>query len=81
MSSNYKVGEDSTPHFVTFTVVAWIDVFSRELYKEMFVKSLHYCCEHKGLILHAWIIMTNHVHLIISSTDNKIEYLVRDIKK
>lgn len=81
MSSNYKVGENSTPHFVTFTVVAWIDVFSRELYKEMFIKSLQYCCEKKGLILHAWVIMTNHVHLIISSTDNKIEYLVRDIKK
>ncbi len=30
MSSKYKVGDDSIAHFVTFTVVGWIDVFSRE---------------------------------------------------
>lgn len=81
MSSKYKVGEDAIAHFVTFTVVGWIDVFSRETYKEIFIKSLQYCQENKGLQLHAWIIMTNHVHLIISSNSNKLEYLVRDIKK
>jgi putative transposase len=81
MSSKYKVGEDATPHFVTFTVVGWIDVFSRELYKEILVSSLTYCIESKGMILHAWVIMTNHVHLIISSQTNKIEYIVRDMKK
>ena len=30
MSGKYKVGEDALPHFVTFSVVGWIDVFSRE---------------------------------------------------
>lgn len=81
MSSKYKVGEDALPHFVTFSVVGWVDVFSRESYKEIFVNSLKYCQEHKGLNLHAWVVMTNHVHLIISSSSNKIEHLVRDIKK
>ena len=81
MSSKYKVGEDAIPHFVTFSVVGWVDVFSRESYKEIFVNSLKYCQEHKGLKLHAWVIMTNHVHMILSSDTNKIEYLVRDIKK
>lgn len=81
MSSKYKVGEDAIPHFVTFTVVGWVDVFSRECYKEIMVESLRYCTENKGLVLHAWVIMTNHVHLIISSKTNKIEHLVRDIKK
>lgn len=81
MSNKYKVGEDAIPHFVTFSVVGWIDVFSREQYKEMFVESLQYCQEKKGLVLYAWVIMTNHVHLIISSNENKIESIVRDIKK
>lgn len=36
MSSRYKTGEDAIPHFITFTVVGWIDVFSREYYKELF---------------------------------------------
>ena len=56
-------------------------MFSRECYKEIFVNSLKYCQENKGLKLHAWVIMTNHVHLIVSSDTNKIENLVRDIKK
>ncbi|MGF2411403.1 REP-associated tyrosine transposase [Ferruginibacter sp.] len=81
MSSKYKTGEDAIPHFITFTVVGWIDVFSRECYKELLVKSLQYCIENKGLQLHAWVIMTNHVHLIVSSNTNKIADIVRDIKK
>lgn len=81
MSTKYKVGEDAIPHFVTFTVVSWIDIFSKEIYKELFVKSLQYCIENKGLVLHAWVIMTNHVHLIVSSNNNKIEFIVRDVKK
>jgi hypothetical protein len=30
MSSKYKTGKDAIPHFITFTVVGWINVFSRE---------------------------------------------------
>jgi len=81
MSSKYKPGEDAIPHFITFSVVGWIDVFSREQYKELFVESLKYCQDNKGLALHAWVIMTNHVHLIISSQSHKIEDIVRDLKK
>ena len=81
MSSKYKPGEDAQAHFVTFAVVGWVDVFSREYYKEILVNSLKYCQEEKGLVLHAWVIMTNHVHLIMSSQTNKIEDIVRDFKK
>lgn len=81
MSSKYKVADSTIPHFVTFSVVGWIDVFSREHYNEIMIESLQYCAEHKGLSLHAWVIMTNHVHLVISSKNAKLEELVRDIKK
>ena len=81
MSSKYKVGDDAIPHFITFSVVGWIDIFTRECYKDIMINSLKYCQENKGLILHAWVIMTNHVHLIMSSDTNKIENIVRDLKK
>ena len=81
MSSKYKVGDDASAHFVTFTVVGWIDIFSRDCYKDILVNSLQFCADHKGLLLHAWVIMTNHVHLIISSQTNKVEHIVRDLKK
>jgi putative transposase len=40
-----------------------------------------YCQQYKGLILNAWVIMTNHVHLILGTRANKIESLARDMKK
>jgi len=81
MSGKYRVGEDALPHLLTFTVIGWIDVFSREIYKEKLLESLQYCIEEKGLAVHAWVIMTNHVHLIVSTKNNKIADVVRDIKK
>lgn len=81
MSSKYKVGDSAIPHFVTFTTVGWVDVFTRELYKEIFIDSLRFCQQLKELVLHAWVIMPNHVHLIISSNTTRLEFIVRDIKK
>lgn len=81
MSSGYKAIDNETTHFLTFTIVGWIDVFTRDIYKDIFVDSLQYCIENKGLVLHAWVIMTNHVHLIVSCKGNKISDFVRDIKK
>lgn len=47
----------------------------------MVVSSLKYCIDNKGLLLHAWVLMNNHVHLIISSKENKLENIVRDMKR
>jgi hypothetical protein len=55
MSSKYKVAEDTVPHFVTFTVISWIDIFIRELYKEIPVSSLKYCTESKATDLKRWL--------------------------
>lgn len=81
MSSKYKIGDSQIPHFVTFTVVGWIDIFTREVYKIILLDSLKYCIINKGLYVHAWVIMSNHIHLIISSHSTPLEHLVRDIKK
>ena len=53
--------------------VYWIDVFTRLLYKDIVVVSLNYCIENKDLKVYAWVIMSNHVRLIIASDDEKIE--------
>jgi hypothetical protein len=48
MSTKYKPAEAHIPHFVTFTVVGWIDVFSRKIYRDVILDSLNYCREKKG---------------------------------
>ncbi len=44
--------------------------------------SLKFCISEKDLRLHAWVIMSNHVHLIVSTSGkNTIPAFVRDCKK
>ena len=82
MSSKYKFYNPDGIYFVTFAVVRWVDVFTRDIYREIILDSLRYCQRNKGLILHAYVIMTNHLHLIISrGGDLLLENVMRDFKK
>ena len=82
MSEKYKVRDQDGQYFITISVVEWIDVFTREGYKQIIVESLHYCQNEKGLEIYAWCIMSNHLHLIVGRKGKvKIEDIVRDFKK
>lgn len=81
MSRNYKMHNPEGIYFLTFTVIGWIDVFSRLVYKEILTDSLRHCIANKGLHIHAWVIMSNHVHLIASAEHNNLPDIVRDLKK
>ena len=59
-----RIATSDDAYFATFTVVDWVDVFTRQEYKQYMVENLKICQERKGLILHAYVIMTNHIHLI-----------------
>ena len=52
-------------YFITSTVVDWMDVFTRPVYKQIIVESLRYCQAQKGLDIYAWVLMTNHLHLLL----------------
>ena len=68
--------------FVTDTVVDWVDIFSRPIYRHIILDSLQYCQKEKGLIIYAWVLMTNHMHMIVGSNGaNKVSDIMRDFKK
>jgi REP element-mobilizing transposase RayT len=67
-------------NFITLTVIDWIDIFIRKDYKDFIIECLKYCQEHKGLIIYAYVIMTNHVHLIVKSKDEDLPAILRDFK-
>ena len=78
----YSIKNQFGIHFITFAVVQWIDVFSRKMYADIVVGSLKYCQKYKGLQVHAWCIMSNHIHLIISTSEPyKLSDVLRDFKK
>lgn len=82
MSRKYKFHNPDGTYFVTFAVVRWVDVFTRDIYREIILDSLKYCQKEKGLQLHAYVIMTNHLHLIISRKGGSLlENIMRDFKK
>src|SRR5690554_5950375 len=67
MSRNYKFYNPEVLYFVSFAVVEWLDVFTRNEYKDILLQSLSYCQKEKGMEIIAWCIMTNHVHLVFRS--------------
>ncbi|WP_028296677.1 REP-associated tyrosine transposase [Olivibacter sitiensis] len=78
----YKIRNQFAVHFITFAVVEWVDVFTRKLYVDILVENLKYCQKKKGLNIHAWCIMPNHVHLIASSkAPFRLSDILRDFKK
>jgi REP element-mobilizing transposase RayT len=77
----YKIRNKKEVHFVTFAVVEWVDVFTRKEYGNIILDSLRFCLEEKGLLLHGWCLMSNHIHLIASAKNENLSNILRDFKK
>ncbi len=81
MSRKYKFTDQNKLYFVSFAVINWIDLFIRKPYKDIVVNSLAYCGKEKGLELYGWCIMTSHVHLIMGTSGNPMQDIIRDLKR
>jgi REP element-mobilizing transposase RayT len=81
MNGGYVIRDRKLPYFMTFTVVDWVDVFTRKIYRDIVIDSLNYCIKNKGMILYSYVIMSNHIHVIVQSKDGNLSDLVRDFKK
>ena len=67
---------------MTMTVVDWVDVFTRPVYRHIIVDALRFCQENKGLKLYAWVLMSNHLHLIAAAEEGKnLSDILRDFKQ
>jgi putative transposase len=83
MSRKYKFRNPEGMYFISTATVYWLDVFTRRIYKDIIIDSLIYCIREKGLTVYAYIIMSNHIHLIIGKRKEEISFsgIVRDFKK
>ena len=68
----HKIRNKNEVHFITFAVVEWVDIFTRKQYKDILIDSLKYCQKEKGLIIYAWCIMSNHVHLAVAAKNQDL---------
>ena len=80
MSTGYKLSEKDGVYFLTFQIVGWVDIFTRKEYKDIVIDSLKYCQDHKGLEVFAYVIMSNHIHILCRSNIEDLSGTVRDFK-
>ncbi len=80
MSRKYKFREKGGAYFISFAVVNWIDVFTREIYFSCIIDSLEFCRKHKEMEIYEYCIMPSHIHLIFRSSFEDPSDLIRDFK-
>lgn len=78
----YLIKDQNAIYFLTFTVIDWVDVFTRKEYKLILVDSMNYCIKEKGLTVFGWVIMSNHIHVIWQAKEGyQLSAIIRDFKK
>ena len=81
MGFAYKIADGGAVYFVTCTVNKWVDILTRRMYTDIVVSSLNHCTINKGLIIYGYVIMSNHVHLLIQAKEENLSDILRDFKK
>ena len=79
-ADGYKIRDQGATHFLTFCIMGWIDIFSRQRYRDILLESMRFCQEKKNLQIGAYVIMTNHVHIIWTALNNNLSDIIRDFK-
>jgi len=82
MEGGYKITDQFAMYYLTFTLVGWVDLFTRRQCSQILIDSFKYCKENKGLILYAYVIMGSHVHLLAAAMEGSsgLSAIVRDFK-
>ena len=80
MSTGYKIEEQDGLHYVTFQIVEWVDILTRQVYRDIVIDSLKYCQQNKQLEIYAFVVMSNHLHLLLRSGMGKLSDTIREFK-
>jgi len=67
--SRYKIYEPTHPHFVTCTILHWLPIFTRKESVDIILNSLKFLQKQDNLKLHAYVILENHLHMVLRSDD------------
>lgn len=80
----YVIRDQFATHFLTFTVCGWIDLFTRKVYRDIVMDAFRYAQNQNQLILNAYVVMSNHIHLIARANEKQkktLSDIIRDFKK
>ncbi len=80
MSTGYQISEQDELHYLTFQIVKWVDIFTRQIYRDIIIDSFRFCQKNKGLEIYAYVLMSNHIHLLIRSNSGNLSNTIKEIK-
>jgi len=66
--SRYRIVEPQAPHFMTFTVLEWLPVFTRPDTVQILLEAFTYRQQNRGGRWYGYVSLENHLHCIHSSS-------------
>jgi REP element-mobilizing transposase RayT len=67
--SRYSIRETQASHFLTCTIINWIPVFTRPQTVDIILNALQYRQQHNGWKIYGYVILENHLHLVVQADD------------
>ena len=67
--SRYIITEGNAPHFLTFTVLNWLSVFTRPAMVNIILNALLWRQRNKSVNVYGYVILENHMHCILQTPD------------
>ena len=81
MSTRYKIRDQHGLNYMTCSIVGWVDLFTRQIYRDIVLDTWRFCQKEKGFQVHAYAFMSNHLHFIASCrAPYRLEDVMRDWK-
>ena len=83
LSDGYRIGNPTGLHFVTCTIVDWVDLFSRVSYRDILIDNFRFYQAQRELEVYGYVIMTNHLHALLRQPEGRwtLSDTLRDFKK
>ena len=72
--------DENLPYFCTITVLDWLPVLIEARYIDPIIESLRFCRQRKDLVLFAFVVMPNHIHLVAAAGEH-LHPVMRDFKR
>jgi REP element-mobilizing transposase RayT len=76
----YKIYDQGAPYYLTIQIIEWVDLFTRDVYCRIVFDSLAFCQKNKGLEIYAYVLMSNHLHIIARAGKGNLSDVIRDFK-
>jgi len=77
----FAITKEVEYYFCTDTIVGWQYVFTSFPFFNTITEALEYCRGEKGLRIHGFVVMPNHIHTILSAAEGNLSDILRDFKR